>query len=34
MRHWNLARDADGFARLTFDKAGATTNTLSADALA
>ncbi|MEO8673937.1 MAG: 3-hydroxyacyl-CoA dehydrogenase NAD-binding domain-containing protein [Casimicrobiaceae bacterium] len=34
MRHWNLTRDADGFARLTFDKADATTNTLSRDALA
>ncbi len=34
MRHWILTRDADGFARLTFDKAGATTNTLSADVLA
>jgi len=34
MRHWRLNRDADGFARLTFDKADATTNTLSRDALA
>ena len=34
MRHWRLTRDADGFARLTFDKADATTNTLSRDALA
>ncbi len=34
MRHWIITRDADGFARLTFDKAGATTNTLSADVLA
>ena len=34
MRHWILARDADGLARLTFDKAGTTTNTLSADVLA
>ena len=34
MRHWILTRDADGFARLTFDKAGATTNTLSGDVLA
>ena len=34
MRHWTLTRDADGLARLTFDKAGATMNTLSADVLA
>ena len=34
MRHWNLTRDADGLARLVFDKAGATTNTLSGDVLA
>ena len=34
MRHWIITRDAEGFARLTFDKAGATTNTLSADVLA
>ena len=34
MRHWTLTRDADGLARLTFDKAGATANTLSAEALA
>jgi 3-hydroxyacyl-CoA dehydrogenase/enoyl-CoA hydratase/3-hydroxybutyryl-CoA epimerase len=34
MRHWNLTRDAEGLARLVFDKAGATTNTLSADVLA
>ncbi len=30
MQHWTLGRDADGIARLTFDKAGASTNTLSA----
>ncbi len=34
MEHWKLARDPDGFARLTFDKAGTTTNTLSAAVLA
>jgi 3-hydroxyacyl-CoA dehydrogenase / enoyl-CoA hydratase / 3-hydroxybutyryl-CoA epimerase len=34
MRHWTLTRDADGLARLTFDKAGATTNTLSAEVFA
>jgi 3-hydroxyacyl-CoA dehydrogenase/enoyl-CoA hydratase/3-hydroxybutyryl-CoA epimerase len=34
MRHWQLAREANGLARLTFDKAGATTNTLSAEVLA
>ena len=34
MEHWKLSRDADGLARLTFDKAGTTTNTLSADVLA
>src|SRR5437762_577437 len=34
MRHWMLTRDADGFARLTFDKAGTTTNTLSREVLA
>jgi 3-hydroxyacyl-CoA dehydrogenase/enoyl-CoA hydratase/3-hydroxybutyryl-CoA epimerase len=33
MQHWTLSRDADGLARLVFDKAGATTNTLSAAAL-
>jgi 3-hydroxyacyl-CoA dehydrogenase/enoyl-CoA hydratase/3-hydroxybutyryl-CoA epimerase len=33
MEHWKLTRDADGLARLTFDKAGATTNTLSAAVL-
>jgi len=34
MRHWKLNRSADGLARLTFDKADATTNTLSRDVLA
>jgi 3-hydroxyacyl-CoA dehydrogenase/enoyl-CoA hydratase/3-hydroxybutyryl-CoA epimerase len=34
MRHWTLTRDSDGYARLVFDKAGATMNTLSADVLA
>jgi len=34
VRHWSLERDADGIAWLTFDKAGATTNTLSQAALA
>ena len=34
MRHWTLARDADGIARLTLDKAGASANTLGADVLA
>ncbi len=34
MDHWKLTRNADGLARLTFDKAGATTNTLSAAVLA
>src|SRR5262245_54467050 len=29
MQHWTLARDAEGYGRLTFDKAGTTTNTLS-----
>ncbi len=33
MRHWTLTRDADGFARLIFDKAGTTTNTLSREVL-
>ena len=33
MQHWKITRDADGLARLTFDKAGATTNTLSAAVL-
>src|SRR5690242_17754694 len=30
---WRLERDADGIAWLTFDKAGASTNTLSAESL-
>jgi 3-hydroxyacyl-CoA dehydrogenase/enoyl-CoA hydratase/3-hydroxybutyryl-CoA epimerase len=30
-RNWSLARDADGIAWLTFDKAGATANTLSTE---
>jgi 3-hydroxyacyl-CoA dehydrogenase/enoyl-CoA hydratase/3-hydroxybutyryl-CoA epimerase len=34
VKHWTLARDADGIAWLTFDKAGGTTNTLSREALA
>jgi 3-hydroxyacyl-CoA dehydrogenase/enoyl-CoA hydratase/3-hydroxybutyryl-CoA epimerase len=34
VKHWTLARDADGIAWLTFDKADATTNTLSREALA
>jgi 3-hydroxyacyl-CoA dehydrogenase/enoyl-CoA hydratase/3-hydroxybutyryl-CoA epimerase len=33
MEHWTLARDADGLAQLTFDKAGTATNTLSKAAL-
>jgi 3-hydroxyacyl-CoA dehydrogenase / enoyl-CoA hydratase / 3-hydroxybutyryl-CoA epimerase len=33
MEHWILARDADGLAYLTFDKAGTATNTLSKAAL-
>ena len=33
MRHWILTRDADGFARLTIDRAGTTTNTLSREVL-
>jgi len=33
LRDWRLERDADGIAWLTFDKAGASTNTLSADVL-
>ena len=31
--HWKIERDADGLAWLTFDKQGATTNTLSAPVL-
>jgi len=34
MQHWTLTRDTDGLAWLTFDKAGATANTLSAAVLA
>jgi len=34
MQHWTLARDVDGIAWLTFDKAGATANTLSTAVLA
>jgi 3-hydroxyacyl-CoA dehydrogenase/enoyl-CoA hydratase/3-hydroxybutyryl-CoA epimerase len=34
VKHWTLARDAHGIAWLTFDKADATTNTLSREALA
>ena len=33
MRHWTITREADGLARLTFDKAEATANTLSAEVL-
>ncbi len=33
MQHWTITREADGLAWLTFDRAGATTNTLSAAAL-
>ena len=32
-RHWRLERDGDGIAWLTFDKAGASTNTLSEDVM-
>ena len=34
MEHWTLARDADGLARLTLDRAGSSTNTLGAPVLA
>ncbi len=34
LRHWRLSREADGLAVLVFDKADATANTLSADAMA
>jgi 3-hydroxyacyl-CoA dehydrogenase/enoyl-CoA hydratase/3-hydroxybutyryl-CoA epimerase len=34
MQHWTIAREPDGLATLTFDKANASTNTLSAAALA
>jgi 3-hydroxyacyl-CoA dehydrogenase / enoyl-CoA hydratase / 3-hydroxybutyryl-CoA epimerase len=33
MQHWTITREAGGLATLTFDKAGATTNTLSAAVL-
>src|SRR4030095_2247376 len=33
MRHWILTRDAEGFARLTIDRAGTTTDTLSREVL-
>src|SRR5438046_3499506 len=34
MHHWTLARDADGIARLTLDRAGTSINTLGAPVLA
>jgi 3-hydroxyacyl-CoA dehydrogenase/enoyl-CoA hydratase/3-hydroxybutyryl-CoA epimerase len=34
MQHWTITREADGLATLTFDKAGATANTLSSAVLA
>ncbi|MEO8346205.1 MAG: 3-hydroxyacyl-CoA dehydrogenase NAD-binding domain-containing protein [Betaproteobacteria bacterium] len=34
MQHWTISRDTDGLAWLTFDKAGANINTLSAAVLA
>lgn len=34
LNHWKLDRDADGLAWATLDKAGASTNTLSADVMA
>ena len=34
MQHWTITREAEGIAWLTFDKAGATANTLSAAVLA
>ncbi len=34
MQHWNLTRDAEGIARLVFDRAGASANTLGAPVLA
>ena len=34
MQHWQLTRDDDGLSTLVFDRQGATTNTLSQDALA
>jgi 3-hydroxyacyl-CoA dehydrogenase/enoyl-CoA hydratase/3-hydroxybutyryl-CoA epimerase len=33
MQHWTITREADGLATLTFDRAGTTTNTLSAAVL-
>src|SRR5580765_1236672 len=34
MQHWTLTRDAEGIARLVFDRAGASANTLGAPVLA
>ena len=34
MQHWTLTRDSDGLARLVFDRAGASANTLGAPVLA
>jgi 3-hydroxyacyl-CoA dehydrogenase/enoyl-CoA hydratase/3-hydroxybutyryl-CoA epimerase len=34
LRHWTIAREADGVATLALDRAGASTNTLSAEVLA
>jgi 3-hydroxyacyl-CoA dehydrogenase/enoyl-CoA hydratase/3-hydroxybutyryl-CoA epimerase len=34
MQHWRLTREADGLARLVFDRAGTATNTLGAPVLA
>jgi len=34
LRHWKLTRESDGLAVLVFDKAGASANSLSAEALA
>jgi len=34
MKHWTIAREADGLATLALDRAGASTNTLSAEVLA
>ena len=33
LRHWKLETDSDNLAWLTFDRAGATTNTFSSEAL-
>ncbi|MBZ0144480.1 MAG: enoyl-CoA hydratase/isomerase family protein, partial [Rhodocyclaceae bacterium] len=33
LRHWRIEREPDGVAWLTFDKAGESTNTLSAEAM-